>query len=84
MTVTLLTEHHFEFLRLTGGCTGLSESTPIKMPHCAKSHVATHFWMKDHNQNVQNISVPASYSEVKKSDNTQGLFVTTCSSLKFY
>ena len=40
MTVKLLTEHHFEFLGLTGGCTGLSESTLVKMPHCWKSHVA--------------------------------------------
>ena len=40
------------------------------------------FWIKDHDPNVQNISVPASYSEVKKSDTTQDLFVTTSSSLK--
>ena len=26
MTIKLLTEHHFEFLSLTGGCTGSSES----------------------------------------------------------
>ena len=40
MTVKLLTEHHLEFLGLTGGCTGLSESTLVKMPHCWISHVA--------------------------------------------
>ena len=38
MIVKLLTEHHLEFLSLTGGCTGSSESTLIKMPHCWKSH----------------------------------------------
>ena len=27
MTVKLLTEHHLEFVRLTGRCTGSSEST---------------------------------------------------------
>ena len=27
MIVKLLTEHHLEFLRLKGGCTGSSEST---------------------------------------------------------
>ena len=27
MIVKLLIEHHLEFLRLTGGCTGSSEST---------------------------------------------------------
>ena len=31
MTVKLLTEHHFEFLSLTGGCRGSSESTLDKM-----------------------------------------------------
>ena len=38
MSVKLLTEHHLEFLCLIGGCTGSSESTPVKMPHCWKSH----------------------------------------------
>ena len=38
MIVKLLTEHHLEFLSLKGGCTGSSESTLIKMPHCWKSH----------------------------------------------
>ena len=40
MSVQLLTEHHLEFLGLTGGCTGSYESTLVKMPHCWKSHVA--------------------------------------------
>ena len=39
MTVKLLTEHHLEFLNLKGGCTGLCESTLVKVPHCWKSHV---------------------------------------------
>ena len=38
----LLTEQHLEFLSLKGGCTGSSESTLMKMPHCWKSHVAAH------------------------------------------
>ena len=42
MSVKLLTERHLEFLSLTGGCTGSSESTLVKMPHCLKSHVAAH------------------------------------------
>ena len=37
ITVKLLTEHHLEFLSLKGGCTGSSESTHVKMPHCWKS-----------------------------------------------
>ena len=39
MSVKLLTEQHLEFLRLTGGCTGSSESIHVKMLHCCKSHV---------------------------------------------
>ena len=42
MTVKLMTENHLEFLSLKRGCTGLSESTHVKMPHCWKSHVAAH------------------------------------------
>ena len=40
MTFMLLTEHHLEFLSLTGGCTGSSAPTLLKMPHCWKSYVA--------------------------------------------
>ena len=43
MTVKLPTEHQLEFLSLTGGCTGSSESTLVKMPHCWKSHVTAQF-----------------------------------------
>ena len=39
MTVKLLTEHHLEFLSLTGGWTGSSESTHVKMPHVG-NHVS--------------------------------------------
>ena len=40
MIVKLLTEHHLGFLSLKGGCTGLSESTLVKMSNCWKSHAA--------------------------------------------
>ena len=43
MTVKLLTNHHLEFLSFKGGCTGSSDSTLVKMPHCWKSHVGAHF-----------------------------------------
>ena len=39
MSVKLLTESHLRFLSLKGGCTGLSESTFVKMLHCWKSRV---------------------------------------------
>ena len=38
MIVKLLTEHHLEFLTLTGGCRGSSESILVKMSNCWKSH----------------------------------------------
>ena len=43
MSVKLLTEHRLEFVSLKGGCTGSSESTLVKMPHCWKSYVAAQF-----------------------------------------
>ena len=43
MSVKLLTEHHLEFVSLIGGCTGSSESTLVKMPHCWKSYVEAQF-----------------------------------------
>ena len=42
MAVKLLTEPHLRFLSLKGGCTGSSESTLVKMPHCWKSCVMAH------------------------------------------
>ena len=44
MSVKALTEHHLEFISLTGGCTGSSESTLVKIPHCWKSHVMAHMF----------------------------------------
>ena len=38
LTVKRLTDHHFEFLSLKGGCTGLSKSKLVKMPHRWKTH----------------------------------------------
>ena len=43
MKVKLLTEQHLEFVSLKGGCTGSSESTYVKIPHCWKSHVMAQF-----------------------------------------
>ena len=52
MIVKLLTEHHLEFLNLKGGCTGLSEPTIVKMPHCWKSHVTTHILSDEHHSGI--------------------------------
>ena len=45
MTIKLLTEHRLEFLSLKGGCTGSSESTLVKMPHCWNSRVTAQLFL---------------------------------------
>ena len=40
ITLRSLTEHHLES-HLKGGCTVLSVSTLVKIPHCWKSYVVT-------------------------------------------
>ena len=50
MSVKLLIERHFELLSLKRGCTGSSESTLVKMPHCWKSHVAAHISLTTHKE----------------------------------
>ena len=42
MIFKLLTEHHLEFLCLKGVCRGSSQSTPVKMSNCWKSHATAH------------------------------------------
>ena len=39
MTIKQLAKHHLECLSLKEDCTGSSESTHVKRPHCWKSHV---------------------------------------------
>ena len=38
LTLKLLTGHDLDLLSFKWGCTGLYESTLVKMPHCWKSH----------------------------------------------
>ena len=45
ISVKLLIELNLVFLSLTGGCTGSSESTLVKMAHCWKSHVAVQIFV---------------------------------------
>ena len=45
MSVKLLTKHHLRFLSLKGGCTGSSESTPVKMSNCWKSHAVAQLFL---------------------------------------
>ena len=44
MIVNTLTEHHLEFLSLTVGCNGSSESTHVKMLNCWKSRVTAQLY----------------------------------------
>ena len=46
MIVKLLTEHHLEFLSLTGGCGSSSESTLVKMSNCWKSQSTAQMYFK--------------------------------------
>ena len=66
MIVKLLTQHHLEFLSLKEECTGSSESTLVKMPHCWKSHAAAHFVYFSLLQEAQDIfGVDYDYEEFK-------------------
>ena len=62
MIVKLLTEHHLGFLSLEGGCTGSSESTHVKMPHCWKSHVAAHLCLSTKFEVSADLTVKESYN----------------------
>ena len=44
MSVKLLTGHLLEVLSLKGGCTGLSESTLVKLSNYWKSHATAQFY----------------------------------------
>ena len=61
MIVKLLTEHHLEFLRLKGGCTGSTESSHVKMPNCWKSYVTAHFQMMQHTVYTHIIGILAQF-----------------------
>ena len=52
MSVKLLTEHHLKFLSLKVVCTGSSESTLVKIPHCWKSHVVAHLMYEPVHENL--------------------------------
>ena len=54
MNIKLLA-NHLEFLSLKEDCTGVSESTHVKMPHCWKSHVAAHIQRERHSRMVMEI-----------------------------
>ena len=45
MSVKLLIEHRLEFVSLKGGCTGSSESTLVKMPHCLAAQFMI-YWLR--------------------------------------
>ena len=45
MSIKLLTEHSLEFVSLKGGCTGSSESTLVKIPHCVAAQFMI-YWLR--------------------------------------
>ena len=60
MSFKQLTAHHLEFLSLTGGCTGSSESTLVKIPHCRKSHTVKPV-LNSHSQKDKKLVFKANY-----------------------
>ena len=70
MAVNLLTEQHLEFLSLKGGCTGSSESTHVKMPHCWKSYVVAHLFNQKKmliSESTTHVYVPTSHAGIQSS-----------------
>ena len=55
MIVKLQTEHHLKFLSIKASCTGSSESTLVKMPHCWKLHVAAHLSINNVHFYIKNL-----------------------------
>ena len=77
MSVKLLTEHHLRFPSLKGGCTGSSESTLVKMPHCWKSRVTAHVSMVHkcvHNGQLKHTCSDLNHSTEHKSVELQILY----------
>ena len=71
VSVKLLTEHHLVLLSLTGGLTGSSESTLVKMRHCWKSHAAAQIlsliWNTDHLMHIGML-----FQKMRGNNNEQG------------
>ena len=44
MSDKLLAEHHLECISFKKGCTGSSDFSLVKIPHCLKSHVPAHIY----------------------------------------
>ena len=55
LTVKLLTENHLEFLSIKEGCTGSSESTFVKTPHCWKSRCGSYMYIWMHYDKIMQI-----------------------------
>ena len=59
MSVKLLIELNLEFLSLTGGCTGSSESILVKMAYCWKSHAAAQLLKKQQHTRKMHAKFPS-------------------------
>ena len=72
MSVKLPTERHLKILRLTGGCTGSSESILVKMQHCWKSHVTAHIGSSIHHVNGIARTLKKVYAYQRETSETRG------------
>ena len=81
MSVKLLTEHHLEFLNFKGGCTGSSEATHVKMPHCWKSNVMAHLspilWVLKSVVPVHLVSFSSHSMILRRSEQGMSMLTTT-------
>ena len=62
MMAKLLTEHHWEFLSLTGGCRGLSESILVKLLEISCRGSFIFIWKMNQNimKSTTSVFIPAS------------------------
>ena len=77
MSIKLLTKQHLEFLSLKGGCTGSSESTLVKMPHCWKSCVTAHYMISYYRLQSQRTDKEVSQYEkmLQEKEKNEGGFI---------
>ena len=84
MSVKLLTEHRLEFVSLKGGCTGSSESTLVKMPHCVAAQFMIYWLRADAYDTLGGTFISNSDKYHKSSFSCMQCAVSCSSSLNFF
>ena len=76
MSVKLLTEQCLEFVSLKGGCTGSSESTLVKKPHCVAAQFMI-YWLRADAYDTQGTLISQRKGKIQTS--TTSLVFHACS-----